>query len=263
MMLLYRGPSRLDPSRRIIVCAVGYGAGGAANSKTGAGMVQIYIQAEPTAAIPTPALAARHPGGDRGACGTCAFQGVYAPTTGERLPASRVCYVHLGQGPSQVAKAFLAGQYEDWTTATPAAVAAFFRGRGVRLGAYGDPAAMPVRLARALVRLAEFWTGYTHAPHRAAHLRPYVMASVHNPDEAAYWQSRGWRTFRASPKGSLARMPGELLCPASKEAGHKLTCDTCRACDGTAKGRRANVMIPLHAGHRAAVAYAGVAGVNP
>jgi len=260
-MLLYRGPSRLDPSRRIIVAAVGYGAGGAANSKTGSGMVQIYIQAEPTPAVPTPALAARQGGGDKGACGGCALQGIYAPSTDERIDGTRACYVHLGQGPSQVAKTFLAGAYEDWTANTPSAVAAFFAGRGVRLGAYGDPAAIPIRLLRALMRLAAFWTGYTHSPERAPHLKPYVMASAHNPAHALALQAKGWRTFRISPAGDVARMPGELLCPASKEAGRKLHCDQCQACDGTAKGRRANVMIPLHAGARAAVRYAGVVGL--
>jgi hypothetical protein len=64
-----------------------------------------------------------------------------------------------------------------------------------------------------------------------------------------------------APKGDIQRMAGELLCPASKEAGHKITCDQCQACDGHHKGRRANVMIPLHAGARAAVTYAGVSGL--
>jgi hypothetical protein len=258
-MLLYRGPSRLDPTRRIVVVAIGFD--GARNSKTGPGMVQIYIMAEPTQAVPTPALAARLQGGDKGACGTCPFQGIYAPTTGERIDGTRACYVHLGQGPAQVAKALAAGVYEDWTGATAGQIADMFTGRGVRLGAYGDPAAMPYTLLRALVRRAAFWTGYTHSPDAAPYLRAYCMASAHSPAHALALQAKGWRTFRVAPKGDVRRMAGELLCPASKEAGHKLQCGDCQACDGHHKGRRANVMIPLHAGARAAVTYAGVLGL--
>jgi hypothetical protein len=39
----------------------------------------------------------------------------------------------------------------------------------------------------------------------------------------------------------------ESLCPASEQAGKKLTCDTCLACDG-ASGKRGSIFIPAHGG---------------
>jgi hypothetical protein len=41
-------------------------------------------------------------------------------------------------------------------------------------------------------------------------------------------------------------LEGEILCPASEEAGKKLTCETCGACNGTATGRKSSIYIPLH-----------------
>jgi len=183
------------------------------------------------------------------------------PAAVERVPGTRSCYVHLGQGPHIVAEAWKRGIYEDHTRASAATLTELFSGHGVRLGAYGDPAAIPPRIIRAILAEAAYWTGYTHSPELAPHLKPYVMASAHAPAHAAKLQARGWRTFRIAPKGDVARMRGEALCPASKEAGKKTTCDRCQACDGKLKGRKANIMIPLHAGARAAIRFAGVMGL--
>ena len=70
------------------------------------------------------------------------------------------------------------------------------------------------------------------------------MASVESLEDAALAQSMGWRTFRVDAKDSLP-IKGEALCPASDEAGNKLTCAECLACAGS-DGRRGNVMIPVH-----------------
>ena len=58
----------------------------------------------------------------------------------------------------------------------------------------------------------------------------------------------GWRTFRVSldPERDPLRK-GEALCPASAEAGKKLTCAQCLACGG-ADGRRSSIYIPAHGG---------------
>jgi len=42
-----------------------------------------------------------------------------------------------------------------------------------------------------------------------------LMASVSTPDQAAAAHAAGWRTFRVDSEPA----PGEVVCPASKEAG--------------------------------------------
>ena len=79
------------------------------------------------------------------------------------------------------------------------------------------------------------------------------MASVHGltgPWSREHAKHLGWRTFRTMRGGEPAS--GESLCPASKEAGHRLDCNTCNLCDGA--GRRkiglalSDVYIPGHGG---------------
>jgi len=40
----------------------------------------------------------------------------------------------------------------------------------------------------------------------------------------------------------------EAICPASAEAGKKLTCDRCLACDGTGSKRKGSIVIQAHGG---------------
>lgn len=55
-----------------------------------------------------------------------------------------------------------------------------------------------------------------------------LMASVSTPDQAAAAHAAGWRTFRVDAEPA----PGEVVCPASKEAGQKTQCDRCALCSG-------------------------------
>ena len=57
------------------------------------------------------------------------------------------------------------------------------------------------------------------------------MASVETAEQRAAAHARGYRTFRivASPDDLES---GEILCPASKEAGHRTTCAECLLCNG-------------------------------
>ena len=58
----------------------------------------------------------------------------------------------------------------------------------------------------------------------------------------------GWRTFRVAMPGHIDRLPKEAVCPASAEAGKKLSCETCRACDGAGTGKKGSVVIKAHGG---------------
>jgi hypothetical protein len=226
--IIHRGPSLLDGSPIAVVALLG-----SSNRKTG-NMVQTYIirdDMRPTEAVST--------GADAAICGDCKHR----PSTGG------ACYVVVAQGPTVVYKTMKAGKYPD---ATPAQVGAMVAGRMVRLGTYGDPAAVPANVWQDLTAQAAGRTGYTHQwanealplAHRQA-IAALTMASVDNMAEAAQARASGLRYFRIR----LASEPvqaREFVCPASEEAGKRKLCDTCGACNGTTKSTGASPVIIVH-----------------
>jgi hypothetical protein len=117
--------------------------------------------------------------------------------------------------------------------------------RVVRLGSYGDPAAVPIAVWEALVSRATAHTGYTHQWRTMPQLAALCMASADSALEAAQAQTQGWRTFRVrAPSEPIA--PREFVCPASKEAGAKTDCASCRACGGITSKAKANPVIIAH-----------------
>ena len=231
--ILYEGPSQLDGAP-IVVIATGFRES-SANRKTGA-MIQTYILRSDMAPV-----AAVHEGADASICGDCPHRGAAGNGSG------RSCYVVLGQGPTVVYKAYKAGKY------TPINYWDVFNGRMVRFGTYGDPAAAPSDIWGRIANFAAGWTGYTHQWRTAEDLKYFCMASADSAAEAAAAQQAGWRTFRVTaPAGEvdarLSRLLRESVCPASEEAGRKVTCLDCRACGGTATGRRGSITIQAHGG---------------
>lgn len=226
--ILYEGPSELDGAP-IVVIATGFRQA-SANRKTGA-LIQTYILRSDIAP-----MAAIHAGKDSSICGQCPHRGAAGNGSG------RSCYVRVEQGPTVVYKAYRAGKYAPILSHT------VFNGRFVRLGAYGDPAAAPIDVWKMATYAASGWTGYTHQWRTADHLKPYVMASVDNIAEATEATGAGWRTFRVAMPRDAARILNEVVCPASEEAGRKLTCLDCRACSGVKTGRRGSIVIKAHGG---------------
>lgn len=91
-------------------------------------------------------------------------------------------------------------------------------------------------------------TGYTHQWKRAAaYLARFCMASTHTKEEVNEANNKGFRSFRTA-KSIDDMLPNEILCPASKEAGHKTTCDRCQLCDGSRgeDDKRKNIFIVMH-----------------
>lgn len=246
--VLWEGASLLDGAP-IVMIGTGY-AKKSQNVKTGA-MIQTWIlrsDIAPVEAIKT--------GEDASICGDC-------PLRGDEDGKNRGCYVNVYWAPGRVFDTYLRGGYP---TLTEGAVKDAHEGRVVRLGAYGDPAAVPVVYLRAIVSLAESWTGYTHQ-WRTTRLQDLCMASVDSGEESLEAHELGYRTFR-TVRSVEDRQKGEIICPASAEAGFKTTCEKCRLCDGahgtgpqplgTLKDKRKNISIVVHgAGKRAA---AGVVG---
>jgi hypothetical protein len=242
--IIYKGPSMLD-GQPIVAIATGLKAG-SANSKTGS-MVQVWILRGDVA----PSEAART-GADESVCGGCPHRGrviaeAVANSTEVRFRnVDRTCYVLLFQGPRSVYAAYERGSYADLTGMHDAMeLRVLGRNRIVRMGAYGDPAAIPAHVWNALLSDAAGWTGYTHQWRNADHLSRWCMASVDSEREHAEAEAAGWRTFRVRTTGQQL-MLGERVCPASAEAGKKTTCVACQACSGGDGRGHSSIAIIAH-----------------
>lgn len=236
--IIYSGPSKIDGSPIVAVYIQGSN-----NSKTGS-MAQVHIlQAD------IDPITANRTGVDYGICGDCPHRGKANPDKVKGLADGRSCYVNIGQGPLGVWRAYKRGSYQPATLDELPAIGA---GQMIRLGAYGDPLAVPSHIIRALLSKSKGHTSYTHA----SGLLPgatmsHSMVSADNPQQAQEAHSKGLRTFRVIPlkqwqdKGRDSLLPNEILCPASKEAGAKVQCLECGLCAGqTIKAK--SIAIPAH-----------------
>ena len=151
-IVLYRGPSLIDGGPIVAIASLR-----STNSKTG-DCPQIWIVREDS-----PPVRAARSGADRSVCGDCPLRG----TIVDGRNVGRACYVVLHQAPSSVWLAYRRGAYRE---AGLAQVSRAFAGAFVRLGAYGDPAAVPLKVWRAVLADARGWTAYTHQ-WRAAELQ--------------------------------------------------------------------------------------------
>jgi hypothetical protein len=210
---LYDGPSQLDGAP-IIVLLTGLGRS-SKNTKTG-GMLQTWILRKDIA--PHKALKT---GQDASVCGKCPLR----PSLFVKGDVSdRQCYVKVFQAPLSTWKA-----NKDLPVTAPDVARGIIGGRNLRRGSYGDPAAVPARVWRALE--GANGTGYTHQ-WRDRDLSSHVMASVHSLGERDQAMARGYRTFRIITDVAEVTK-GEILCPASKEAGAKTQCAKCNLCNGS------------------------------
>tara|TARA_R110000868_G_scaffold229092_1_gene482116 strand:+ start:317 stop:1036 length:720 start_codon:yes stop_codon:yes gene_type:complete len=225
--VFYRGPSPIDGAPIVAIATLE-----SRNGKTG-DMVQTWILREdisPLAAIAT--------GADRSICGNCVHRG--------DVDHERTCYVDAARAPSMVFDAYHRGQYID-LSGDPETVAMLTAQRVVRMGAYGDPAMVPIKKWRMLLSGSAGRTGYTHAWRRmwAQALKPYVMASVDSVKEQDIARAMGWRTFRVRTE-SEGLQANEFACPASPEGGLRKQCITCKACDGADRAGKASAAIIVH-----------------
>lgn len=226
--VIYRGPSTLDGAP--IVAVLTYASG---NRKTGA-MDQTWI----LRADLGPIDAARS-GADASICGGCPLR-----ATVPGMLRGRACYVNLAHGPRGVWDAWRRGRYGR---ALDFQLPAVGEGRTIRLGAYGDPAAVPFDVWRALLARAKAWTGYTHQWQTEvfdARLLRYVMASAEDSTLASVPPDA--RAFHVRPKG--APLPkGMVQCPAAAESkAGRVTCSDCLLCGGTSRGGTRSVSIEAH-----------------
>jgi hypothetical protein len=209
------------------------------NSKTGS-MVQVWILRDDV----DPITASKR-GDDKSICGSCPHMGVSEYVSPELgfINKGRTCYVTLFHAPRNVWASYKRGIYDH---ATPEQVRVAFTGKRIRLGAYGDPAAVPLYVWHGALARADAFTGYTHqwrtCPRAFAR---YVMASADSHSDAIEARKLGYRLFRVTADTN-DKLAGEVRCPASKEAGYKTNCASCVACGGTSAKAKADIVIVVH-----------------
>lgn len=276
-VVIYEGPSLIDGKTPIVAILSGI-TDPSSNAKTGP-LAQLWVMLQDAShgeGLKT--------GQDAGVCGACPFTG------------GNGCYV-TGRSVSAIWKAYRAGAYGapvDPSDAADMVLAQIRRGiiRGIRLGAYGDPVALPLdvveRLAIPIRDAGAAVTGYTHAwrieyrlagqPEPDPEWRRYLMASCHHRRDAESARLQGWRPFTILPEPpegadphvwatNQARAQGVALCPAGTERAEELriSCASCGGCNGS-KGledRRVGFGTTVHGNCvtlRAARKYQGAAG---
>jgi len=214
--IAWEGPSEIDGLNITVLIQTG-----SRNSKTG-DMVQTFIirsDIDPITASRT--------GGDRSICGDCIHRG--QPTNLDKGQAkNRTCYVTLAHAPLGKYKAYKKGRYTY--AQGHKEIQALGRGQMVRLGTYGDPSACPSYIWDSLLSESIGHTGYTHGESNCS--PSTLMTSADSATDAVNAWSRGERTFRVISSLSDIIKGKEVLCPASEEAGRRVTCERCKLCSG-------------------------------
>ena len=231
-MKIYEGRSRFRGfTENIQAILTGYKHSNMSrNSKTGP-VVQLHI----LIADKNP-VDAQASGDDRGVCGTCT----------ERHINGGSCYVGVSRGELSTWKSHKGKPAKFDAVEIMSRV-------GLRLGAYGDPAMLPEKVIRRLCAVANKFrqnhTGFTQRWRLKSNqwLRFFCMASVNSAVDARKAHDLGWRTFRVRRDDEPIE-PGEITCPASKEAGRRTTCQRCVLCDGmrSEKDERKSITILYH-----------------
>lgn len=247
-MLVWTGTSLLDTvcddagdmiaaGSPIMVLAT-FSTGTGVNSKTGA-MAQTFIMRSDMS--PAEAIAS---GDNAAVCGSCVHR------------ENDSCYTHpilkRGYGGAATYEAHRRGNSKPFNIRP-------FMGRALRLGAYGDPAAVPFEVWQPLIRASRAGitgptnhTGYTHQWRTCdPRYRAILMASCDSYEDMLAARAAGWDTYTVHEVGTV-RPAGTKPCPASKESGAVLQCEQCLRCGGTDTGRRGNHVAIMSHGSGAA-----------
>jgi hypothetical protein len=227
--IIYQGPSLIDGAPIVVIATYS-----TRNTKTGA-MVQTYIlrsDIDPRDANKS--------GADYSICGNCPHKGTPTDNPNKKLADDRLCYVVIGQGPTAVFKSFKRGVYGDMKGHEK--TAELGRGRMVRLGTYGDPAAVPSDTWDSLLSDSAGHTAYSHQSGiKSADIRPDLfMISADNEAQArAAWDS-GARTFRIVSDYSELVSGKEIPCPADTKG---IECRSCGLCKGASKAKSIAIVV--------------------
>lgn len=215
--VLYDGASALDGAPIIVVATME-----TSNAKTG-DMVQTWIlrsDIEPHKATKT--------GEDSSVCGNCP----------QRHYNGGACYVVTHQAPLSIYRSYKRGLYPTYN---PTEHAHALQGRALRLGAYGDPSAVPFEIWQPLLKIARMHTGYTHQIEHKNFDKRFLdicQVSADTPKQALKYQALGAKTFRVALADDNL-FENELECLADSVGA---SCIDCGLCDGKSK----NIAIAVH-----------------
>ena len=116
------------------------------------------------------------------------------------------------------------------------------KGRSIRLGTAGDPAAVPAKVWIKLLEGAKNWTAYTHQWHKPEfqEYKEFCMASVDSLEQERLAISLGWLPFRVGTEAmkmtttelykGLGFETQTMQCPATRF--EKANCADCGLCSG-------------------------------
>ena len=209
-MIVYDGPSQLNG--KPIVAILTNINNPSVNTKTG-DMAQLTIM--PKGIKPSDAVKT---GEDDAVCGDCNRRPSTAKANG-----LKPCYVN-SRAPNSIHRAYERGSY---STGIPEQLR-----KPMRLGMWGDPAAMPYDIAKALADSAPKHTGYTHRWREFPEFSSICMASVDTEEERLEANALGFRTYRVRDEGAPL-MDGEISCPEADKA-RNIQCADCGLCAGMA-----------------------------
>ncbi len=261
--ILYDGPSVFDGAPIRCICKTD-----SENRKIGPGTWQTWI----LRADMSPAKAYQYGAHDDSICGRCAWR---ARPDEKQGP----CYVARWVI-TTIAKSVDKGNYAplDYIAnglgldhlETLRVLGAL--GHAVRLGAYGDPMAVPIAPQAALLHHASTRQCFVHSwndervPDKAGWQR-LAMASCELPAQTVQAAAMGWRTYTAFPPELTRAQAMRAIrntaqtrlvvagCPASvKDSG--ITCDVCPIqCDGNWQGAEWHVLSKVHGARPVMAAY--------
>jgi hypothetical protein len=154
------------------------------------------------------------------------------------------CYVTKFFAPNNIQKTYWRGGYEKLDTR-------WLRNEVLRIGSWGDPAAIPYDVWADLLRrthLPERFTGYTHQWRTCdTRFATICMASVETLEDAELAHSMGYKTFRVKSKEE-AKQPNETEC-LNRTVG--LSCKNCLLCNTTS----GDIVIDVHGSINAVYKY--------
>jgi hypothetical protein len=218
--VLYKGHSVLDGAPIVVLAVIN-----TSNPKT-AGMIQTHILRDDMSP-----LDATRTMEDVSICGVCPL----------RQNRDGACYVNIGQGPESAWKAYKRGKYAEPSLET---IQKWLSGRVLRLGSYGDPAAVPFEVWEQALSGCRKTTGYTHQmSHKNFDPRilKYCIVSADTAKQAAGYHSRDYRTFRIVTDYDQL-FDNEVIC---KDDSEGMTCLECGLCDG-ALNSKPSIAILVH-----------------
>jgi len=124
---------------------------------------------------------------------------------------------------------------------------AYLRGKPLRLGAYGDPAAIPTDVWKKLLNWTNGFTGYTHQWKSCdIELSNYCLASVESKEEMEEAWALGWKTYRVGLP-TESPVENEMFCP-HYNSEPTIQCLQCQLCSGLGLTSKKGIFVYVH-GH--------------